>query len=323
MFWKALKNLICVCSLLLCSLAFAVSDEIEQFRQSIQNAASPEELSQALENAPEAVKNNEFLGVESYQADIEEGFHNWEDLKSWFLDELEAFTLAHGGGVEGELTDPKQTASEILDSQVFTDAGAAEERNWLSRLGQHIADGLQELFGRAATEPLDNAITPDIGWLGGLGQIIYYLAWVIIIAAIALVLFFVFRHFQVGGKKRRVGGILEEDDPERTADEWLEQANALEADGRFREAIRCLYLACLMRFDDANIARFIWHETNWEHLYRFEASPKRPEGLGFREPTQQFDLVWYGKDVATREEYLAFRDTYLDITKVLEGVKAA
>jgi hypothetical protein len=119
-----------------------------------------------------------------------------------------------------------------------------------------------------------------------------------------------------------VGGILEDDEPERTADQWLLQAEKLEAEGKYREAVRCLYLACLVRYDDGRVARFRRHETNWEHLYRIEGSSLNP-GLDFRTPTQRFDKVWYGYQVNGPSDVQEFREVYQRLCDQLQLKTAA
>jgi hypothetical protein len=119
--------------------------------------------------------------------------------------------------------------------------------------------------------------------------------------------------------ERKAKALLDEDEPERTLDEWLELADRLERQGKYREAVRCLYLACLLKIDEARIARFERSQTNWEHLARIEASPARPSDLEFREPTRAFDNIWYGMRVNGSEDVMRFRAWYRQVT---ESVRA-
>jgi hypothetical protein len=82
--------------------------------------------------------------------------------------------------------------------------------------------------------------------------------------------------------------------------------------------VRCLYLACLLRLDDAGVARFDRSETNWEHLYRIERSPSKPTGLGFRAPTIAFDRVWYGHNVRGLSDVHEFRMWYVGVQEALK-----
>ncbi len=116
--------------------------------------------------------------------------------------------------------------------------------------------------------------------------------------------------------------MLDEDEPERTLDEYLELADKLVSEQRFREAVRCLYLACLLRLDEERVIRFHRGQTNWEHLARFESSPKRPPGLDLRSPTQAFDLIWYGMRPTGLEDVEKFRQWYQQVVTSTRAVAA-
>jgi hypothetical protein len=133
--------------------------------------------------------------------------------------------------------------------------------------------------------------------------------------------YFVFRHFTwKRALTRKAKAVLEEDEPERTLDEWLTLEDEHVAAGRYREAVRAMYLSCLLKFDEAGVARFIRGETNWEHLARISASAKKPESVDFRPPTQSFDRVWYGFHVKGIEDVEVFRSWYGQITEALRNV---
>jgi hypothetical protein len=118
--------------------------------------------------------------------------------------------------------------------------------------------------------------------------------------------------------ERRAKALLDEDEPERSLDEWLEMADKLEREGKYREAVRSLYLACLLKIDEARIARFERSQTNWEHLARIEASPRRPAELEFREATMAFDHIWYGMRVDGSTDVMRFRNWYRQVTEAVK-----
>ena len=111
-------------------------------------------------------------------------------------------------------------------------------------------------------------------------------------------------------EESKVEAMLAEDEPERTRDEYLDEADRLVGLGQYREAVRCLYLASLLAFDEAGIARFVRGQTNWEHLRRIEESDKMPTDLDFRPATQKFDVVWYGMKVNGMDDVGAMRFWY-------------
>jgi hypothetical protein len=209
------------------------------------------------------------------------------------------------------------TAKKIKASPMYRDAGPAEGANWL----RAALDKLQNMFS-GAQRPTPDIKAPEVN-AGGLGTIILYGVAGILGIFIIVFLFFVFRHFEWKRKlKRKASALLDEDEPQRSADEWLNLADALVGQGRFREAVRCLYLACLLRFDEADVARFNRSETNWEHLSRIQGSAKRPPELDFMPPTQAFDRIWYGQRVRGIEDVDQFRIWYGQATKSLMGAKS-
>ena len=147
------------------------------------------------------------------------------------------------------------------------------------------------------------------------------LVWVLLGLLAALLgafLYFVFRHFSwKKGLERKAKAMLGEDEPELSRDEYLTEADRLTAEGKFREAVRYLYLASLLLFDENGVARFIRGQTNWEHLRRIEASDAKPDGLDFEPPTQKFDQVWYGMRVQGQSDVDAMRGWYLQVANRL------
>jgi hypothetical protein len=152
------------------------------------------------------------------------------------------------------------------------------------------------------------------GFLTGL----LYLFIAILVGLILVFLYFVIRHFS--WKKsltRKATAMLSEEEPELSKDEYLVEADRLMSEGRHREAVRYLYLACLLLFDENGVARFIRGQTNWEHLRRIQASDKRPEDLDFQPATQKFDVVWYGMRVEGTSDVMAMRDWYSWVSEKL------
>ena len=99
----------------------------------------------------------------------------------------------------------------------------------------------------------------------------------------------------------------------------------LTAKGEHRMAVRCLYLATLMRLDEAGVAEFRRWETNWEHLRRIQNSPSRPDDLDVSPLTRHFDLIGYGRICKGEMDVAEFREAYLRVVKLLasQGESAA
>lgn len=206
----------------------------------------------------------------------------------------------------------ERARSEKASSPIYRDSGARSSSNWLSRALESLMESL-----RGRNEP-NLPQMPNTG-LGALGQGLIYLIWGLLGAAILAFLYFSLRHFTWRAKlKRKARAVLGDDEPDRTLDEWLQEADELERQGRYREAVRALYLASLMRFDEARVARFVRGETNWEHYRRIDQNAHRLDGFDFREPTREFDRVWYGMDVRGGSDVAMFRAWYQAITRITQ-----
>ena len=212
---------------------------------------------------------------------------------------------------------PQREAARIKSSPLYRDDNVTEA-NWMSRAMRGFWDWLEKLFQRS-----DKASDSTVGAPSILGPWVVYTMWTILGALVVFFIGLAVRHVNWKFKlKRRSRALLEEDEPERTLDEWLEKATALEAHGQYREAVRCLYLACLLRFDEARIARFDRGQTNWEHLKRIHASANLPVDFDFEPPTLAFDHIWYGMRTNGPSDVQRFRAWYEEIDRTFKA-KAA
>jgi hypothetical protein len=134
----------------------------------------------------------------------------------------------------------------------------------------------------------------------------YVLLGVIVVGALTLLGIYLFRRIRT---KRRTA-LVDEFEEERSLDEWLELARGFEAKGEYRKAVRAAYIACLLKFDELEVARFVKSETNWEHLARIERSPKLAPNVDFRSATKLFDLVWYGHRYADKKDVTQMLNAY-------------
>lgn len=222
--------------------------------------------------------------------------------------------------IKAFLETPNRTVATNLDvksikaSPLYHDDGRKVSQNWLA----NAAERLQRLFHHESPD------TPrlNIPQVGAPGWLVPF-AWFVLGAALVGFIAYALRFVSLSKlKKRQARAMLEDDEPERTLDEWLALADQFEREGKYRDAVRALYLSCLLKFDERNIARFVRGQTNWEHLARIESSPKKPAGLDFREPTKTFDRVWYGYKVRGQEDIVEFRSWYRSISDLLKGVAA-
>ena len=213
----------------------------------------------------------------------------------------------------GDAKSPSATqakAKEILKNPLYRDAEVVEKKSWLEDALERFFDWLSKFFQPKARQ--DRVAMPMLPFV----QVV---VWAVIILAVLAFLVFVAKQLLQAKRRdrKKLGGLLDDDEPELAADEWLEKAAKLEAEGRFREAVRCLYLACLMRLDESGRIRFVRHQTNWEHLHRL-LDKSGASGQVMRPATQLFDHVWYGHEPATKENVAAMRGHY---ASVVEDIK--
>jgi hypothetical protein len=221
----------------------------------------------------------------------------------------------------GDVADAKSEAQEILSEPIFNDPGPQESTNWIGSaaefLANKIGDMIEALLKRfsGADPDFNPAFIPP-----GVGSALIWIVIAIISAVVlGLVIYLLSRaKWAKRAAKSGGGGLLDDDEPDRSADEWLAEADALAAAGDYRRAVRCLYLACLMRLDENHICEFRRWETNWEHLYRIESSPAAPESLNYRKLTQRFDLIWYGHRTKGASDVDEFRSFYVELVKLLK-----
>lgn len=207
-------------------------------------------------------------------------------------------------------------AAEIKQKPLYRDAGIRDRSNWMSRsferAGESVGNIVEGLLSRNA--PRLEGIPAGSGWLNALVPIF----WVLLSAAVLAFAVFAARHFAwKSGLERKAKALLDDDEPELTRDEYLEEADRLANEGKFREAVRYLYLACLLLFDENRVARFLRSETNWEHLGRIRKSAALPADLDFEPATRKFDVVWYGMRLDGRRDVDAMRDWYLQVAERL------
>jgi hypothetical protein len=293
-------------ALLLC--AFGLAGQWGELHRRLQEAEEPAEIARILRQAETAESADpQFAKALEHWAKEPEDVRRQEQIVS--LVELRASAESAQPAL-----DAPEEARRIKSSILYRDPGEHETPNWLGGALERLIKLIPEFGGRAA---------PNVRMPTGIGNWLVYTMWALLGAAVLAFAFFAFRHFSFKrALRRKAGAILEEDEPERTLDEWLALAERLEAEGNFREAVRCLYLACLLKFDEHGVARFVRGQTNWEHLRRIQGSQKNPAGLDFHSPTKAFDRIWYGMRIRGAEDVGLFREWYGDVTRSLQGGKA-
>jgi Domain of unknown function (DUF4129) len=105
----------------------------------------------------------------------------------------------------------------------------------------------------------------------------------------------------------------------RTGNEWVERAETLSREGRYREAIRAWYHALLVSCYRSGLLHHRPGLTNWE--YARSLGPDLPWRGQFAELTGRFDLEWYGRAQSSAEALEAFAGETGVLLGALEGAR--
>lgn len=271
----------------------------------MQRARGPGPVAELIENAPAELKQDRFLGEDFLPLGPEE---SWTARRDQLVANLRVSLIADRSS-SGQPGDATKSARKILSHPSYRDPGVKEQRNWLSKSLEQMA--------RSANAWLENLFNRrPVGRLGGApgllaGSALDVFVWSLLIVGLLVFAIFVALKFSAAKRAHRQKlSLLDEDEPDYTADEWLQKADELTRESRYREAVRCLYLASLTRLDEAGHLTFVRADTNWEHLHRFEANAQRPTDVDLRTATKEFDRVWYGYQVKGMPDVEWFREFY-------------
>lgn len=168
--------------------------------------------------------------------------------------------------------------------------------SWLERTMAPLRDWLTRTFYSFLFSPLPLYI------LIGLG-----------IAALAAVLYFAGK--ALVNRRHDLGAPAAADSPavprkrRGQREDLARQAEEAYNGGRFREALRLLYVAFLQDLDAMGAIRLVKHKTNWD--YRRELDNGRSDLAALFEPfTRLYEAKWYGREPCAPEHYLAARRLY-------------
>ncbi|MGC4113993.1 MAG: DUF4129 domain-containing protein [Myxococcales bacterium] len=202
------------------------------------------------------------------------------------------------------VADPRAEAKSVLAQPEFeappekAEVVAEDEDNGLFL--RFIKWLLEALFGKPKPK------VPDMELPGLPVGLFRVLAYVVLGAAIALVLFLVLRAFLQRQKDEEgvddevpggAGGAGERSDLESALAKaprgWWSDADALAARGDYRGALRAIYLAVLSALHRRGAIDYDPTRSNWDYVRAFKGGLE--ELPGFRELTRRFDFGWYGR----------------------------
>jgi hypothetical protein len=184
---------------------------------------------------------------------------------------------------------PLRSDAEIRDSvrnvyarPEFSDSGPS--------LSQLIAKWIREYFG----------------WLGQLSSSSPILFWVLLLGCISLLVVLtghiawtVRRALAANGRLSTSENVAAE--RERLSTHYWQEARERAAHNEFTEAIRCLFLSLVYRFDETGRVNFLSAYTNREYLALFADRPEVQSALGVFVDT--LDDCWYGQRATDHAHY--------------------
>lgn len=181
---------------------------------------------------------------------------------------------------------------------------------WWTRFCDWLQRQLDKLLKKNESKPY----VPPPGGYGLGGGVAEVLTYGLVLLAVGVLGVVLHGRFARGGRRagEAAGGqAAGEGDAQaldalaKTSWAWSQEADALAAEGRFREAIRALYLALLAALHRRGQIDYHPALSNWAYCERFQGPLEAREDL--RDLTQRFDFGWYGRMGADGPGYARFR----------------
>lgn len=198
---------------------------------------------------------------------------------------------------QGEPVDPDDVSRrvrELMEQPEFR-----YDKSILDRIGEWIGRQLDRLFGE-----VDPTTTGTFG--GGAGS---FVAWLIIalalVAVVATILYVVLR---------RVRRAVPEGDPDLVSEiehatpaaHWAREAERHEAEGRWKDAMRCRYRELVRTLVDRRQLPDVAGRTTGE--LRGDLARTTPDAASdFDRASLRFELAWYADASTAAEDVAAFR----------------
>jgi hypothetical protein len=183
-----------------------------------------------------------------------------------------------------------------------------------SRSPDEIRNSLQKVYAREefsgsrvnALERIGQWISQYFRWLGELGSRSPLLFWILLVGCVgSLILLLAHLAWTI---RRSLSAGVSLSNPlsgpskhERLSSTYWEEALRMAGQSEFTEAIRCLFLSLVYRFDESGRVNFLRAYTNREYLSLFADRPEVQSAL--RVFVDTLDDCWYGQRAANRARY--------------------
>lgn len=184
----------------------------------------------------------------------------------------------------------RRTADDVLARQEYQQP----PKPWFQQAQEAVLDVLGRFLGSL--------------FEGGAGTAA---AWILVGLIVAALAYFGLR---IGRTVRPDPGtkIEVEVTPKTTPAEWRARAESFEAQGDYKQALRCRYRALIGELVDRDLVRDIPGRTAGE--YRLDVAGTAPEAeAGFAGASDLFEAAWYGDEPTGPDENRRFRDLADDV----------
>jgi len=178
----------------------------------------------------------------------------------------------------------------------------SEFREFEDNRGRGLRDLIDRFFEwllrpREEMQRVQGPRLPSIPLPGGS---LFLMIGVALLLGVLLYLFMTRRQAQAQAAVESALAEVSRDIRDRPPRSFLEEAAALRAQGKLREALRALYLATLVALDRRRWIAFDPHLTNWQYLRQMPRGAIRD---AFKQFTRLFDYKWYGEEATTEDDY--------------------
>lgn len=205
---------------------------------------------------------------------------------------------------EPSADDANQRADEILAEPRFDEPPKS------------VVDRILEWIG----EQLDRIQVPGVGAMGAGGSQV--VGWIAIALMAGLAIFFVSRMRLSRRPGRGDPDFIVEAEQHRNEHEWLSEAERFEADGQWKQALRCRFRALVSALIERGVVRDIPGRTTGE--YRLEVTRNAPAvAASFAGAAELFDRAWYGDEATGAAENARFRSLADEVVLGLQVEAAA
>lgn len=214
-------------------------------------------------------------------------------------------------------TSARDDAAAILARPEFgTDPEAEKppdsEKNWFQKWWDEVWESFVRWLRSHDRQRESSVSVPTGGSSLGLSSLVVVLAVVLVIGLLAYLLLRNTnspRPAEETGDQMRLTETPLGADPmnalTRAPESWAGLADQLAQEGRFREAIRHLYLALLSKLHREGAIDYDPAKSNWDYFRGFKGSLDLLQP--FRELTRRFDFAWYGNLEVSGDAYQTFR----------------